>query len=255
KLPHITWCLTGPLAFLPLHAAGDHSKPGCALFDYAISSYTPNLTSLLASPADSIAISGIAAVGQASTPGLTPLPGTGAKLDCIRLRAGDSTSFARLEGDKATASNVLSAMERHSWVHLACHASQNRMTPTASAFHLHDSPLDLATITRKQLKYADLAFLSACQTATGDHELPEEAVHLAAGMIMSGYRRVIATMWSINDRDAPLVADKFYAYMLNDQTPSENKAAKALHHAIDCLRKDIGTNEFGRWAPYIHIGL
>ncbi|KAG9123185.1 hypothetical protein FRC07_000129 [Ceratobasidium sp. 392] len=255
QLPHITWCLTGPLAFLPLHAAGDYTKPGCTLFDYAISSYTPNLASLLASPADPAGFSGIVAVGQTSTPGLTPLPGTRAELDFISSKAGDTTSFTRLEGDSATTSAVLGAMEQYSWVHLACHASQNRLAPTASAFHLHDGPLDLATITRKQLKHADLAFLSACQTATGDDELPEEAVHLAAGMIMAGYRRVIATMWSIDDRDAPLVADRFYAYMLNDQMPSENKAAKALHHAIDCLRKDIGTNEFGRWAPYIHIGL
>ncbi|KAG9075179.1 hypothetical protein FRC06_010233 [Ceratobasidium sp. 370] len=254
-LPHITWCLTGPLAFLPLHAVGDYSRPGCALSDYAISSYTPNLSSLLARPPDPSASSGIAAVGQASTPGFDPLPGTRTELDRIKLQANEIMQFTRLEGNNATPSSVLAAMEQHSWVHLACHASQDPKKPTASAFHLHNGPLSLSTITQKQLKHADLAFLSACQTATGDPELPEEAVHLAAGMIMAGYRRVIATMWSIHDMDAPLVADKFYAYMLDDRMPNTNKAAKALHYAVGCLQVDSGVKEFTRWAPFIHIGL
>ncbi|KAG9074224.1 hypothetical protein FRC06_010831 [Ceratobasidium sp. 370] len=254
QLPHITWCLTGPLAFLPVHAAGDYSTPGCALFDYAISSYTPNLACLLAPPLEATLFSGSTAVGQTATPGFSPLPGTEAELDQISLRLNNIMPFTRLEGEKATASAVLAAMEQHSWVHLACHASQDPKKPTASAFHLHDGPLDLATITRKQLKHADLAFLSACQTATGDHDLPDEAVHLAAGMIMAGYRRVIATMWSIDDKDAPLVADRFYAYMLDESMPNRNKAAKALHHAVGHLRAEVGVKEFARWVPYIHIG-
>ncbi|KAG8742791.1 hypothetical protein FRC10_000901 [Ceratobasidium sp. 414] len=254
QLPHITWCLTGPLAFLPLHAAGDYSTPGCTLFDYAISSYTPNLASLLVPPLDFTLFSGSAAVGQTATPGFSPLPGTEAELGHISLRLNSAMPFTRLEGEKATASAVLAAMEQHSWVHLACHASQDPKKPTASAFHLHDGPLDLATITRKRLKHADLAFLSACQTATGDHDLPDEAVHLAAGMIMAGYRRVIATMWSIEDKDAPLVADRFYEYMLDESVPNRNKAAKALHYAVGSLRAEVGVKEFARWAPYIHIG-
>ncbi|KAG8702823.1 hypothetical protein FRC08_003222 [Ceratobasidium sp. 394] len=254
QLPHITWCLTGPLAFLPLHAAGDYNTSGSALFDYAISSYTPNLTSLLAPPPDPTLFSGGAAIGQMATPGFSPLPGIGAELDYIDLRLNGHMPFTRLEGEQATASAVLAAMEQHSWMHLACHASQDPKKPTASAFHLYDGPLDLATITRKRLTNADLAFLSACQTATGDHDLPEEAVHLAAGMIMAGYRRVIATMWSIEDKDAPLVADRFYAYMLDESMPNTNKAAKALHHAVGCLRGEVGVKEFARWAPYIHIG-
>ncbi|KAG9127028.1 hypothetical protein FRC07_000955 [Ceratobasidium sp. 392] len=215
ELPHITWCPTGPLTFLPLHAAGDHESPGRALLDYAVSSYTPNLTSLLVAPLTKAASSGLAAVGQSATHGLKPLPNTGPELDQIGLLANRIMPFTRLDGQHATSQAVLDAMERHSWVHLACHASQNPNQPTASAFHIHDGPLDLATITRKQLKNADLAFLSACQTATGDYALPEESMHLAAGMIMAGYRRVIATMWSIEDEDAPLVVLVVSARKLN----------------------------------------
>ncbi|KAG8773021.1 hypothetical protein FRC12_002774 [Ceratobasidium sp. 428] len=255
ELPHITWCPTGPLAFLPLHAAGDYDNPGCTLFDRVISSYAPNLSSLLVPPINQTTTSSLAAIGQSTAQGFTLLPNTRLELDQIEQFTNSFMSFTRLEGESATSMAALDAMEQHSWVHLACHASQNPMQPTASAFHLHDGPLDLATITRKQLKHADLAFLSACQTATGDHALPEEAVHLAAGMIMAGYRRVIATMWSIEDKDAPFVAGKFYAYMLDQNQPSENKAARALHYAVRSLHQNIGVGEFSRWAPYIHIGL
>ncbi|KAG9102862.1 hypothetical protein FRC06_000926 [Ceratobasidium sp. 370] len=253
-LPHITWCTTGPLSFLPLHAAGDYNTPDQLLFRYAISSFTPNLSALLTRPADPAAFSGILAISQASTPGFRPLPGTTAELDRVARQAGDSR-LTRLDGREATCSTVLAAMDEHSWVHFACHASQNSVKPTASAFHLHDGPLDLASITRKQLKHADLAFLSACQTATGDKELSEEAVHLAAGMIMAGYRTVIATMWSIEDKDAPIVAEKFYAYMLNGEAPNQRKAAKALHYAMGYLRDRIGVKEFERWTPYVHLGV
>ncbi|KAG9090181.1 hypothetical protein FRC06_001187 [Ceratobasidium sp. 370] len=253
-LPHITWCTTGPLSFLPLHAAGDYSVANCSLFDYAVSSYTPTLSALLVPPATRTECPHILAIGQAHTPGCRPLPGTVLEIDQICTTIGD-TQATRLEGDRATAEAVLSGLETHSWVHFACHASQNAAKPTASAFQLHDGPLDLETITKKQLKHADLAFLSACQTATGDENLPEEVVHLAAGMIMAGFRRVVATMWSIDDEDAPLVAEKFYAYMLDEGIPDEAKAARALHHAVSCLRDRIGVSNLGRWAPYVHIGL
>ncbi|KAG9099137.1 hypothetical protein FS749_002040 [Ceratobasidium sp. UAMH 11750] len=253
-LPHITWCTTGPLSFLPLHAAGDYNTPDQSLFRYAVSSFTPNLSTLLTRSADPPAFSGILAISQACTPGLQSLPGTVAELNHIAKQAG-SARFTRLDGREATCSAVLAAMDEHSWTHFACHASQNTTKPTASAFHLHDGPLDLAAIMRKQLKQADLAFLSACQTAKGDKELSEEAVHLAAGMIMAGYRTVIATMWSINDGDAPIVAERFYAYMLDGEAPNEQKAAKALHNAVGYLRDRIGVKQFERWAPYVHLGV
>ncbi|KAJ2930106.1 hypothetical protein H1R20_g6978, partial [Candolleomyces eurysporus] len=70
---------------------------------------------------------------------------------------------------------------------------------------------------QKDLKNADLAFLSACQTSAGEQKLSEEAVHLAAGMLAAGYRRVVATMWAIGDRHAPEVAKDFYDYLFAHQ--------------------------------------
>jgi CHAT domain-containing protein len=254
ELPHITWCTTGPLAFLPIHAAGQYDRPNEKISDYAISSYTPSLSTLLDHSREPADFRGILAIGQVHTAGHTPLPGTAVELDAIRKQASNQR-FTQLDGEKATIAATLEAMEEHSWVHLACHASQNTDDPTKSAFHVHDGALDLGTIRNKSIKNAGLAFLSACQTATGDEGLPEEAVHLAAGMVMAGYPSVIATMWSIHDSDAPLVAENVYKQLLEGAVPDTRKAALALHSAVGCLRDKVGVNAFSRWVPYIHMGV
>ena len=185
---------------------------------------------------------------------MTELPGTMAELDSIQEKFR-GLAFAQLNSDLATPVAVLAGMEQHSWVHLACHAKQNAMSPMQSAFYLHGGTLELAAITQKQLKNADLAFLSACETATGDKKLAEEAVHLAAGMLMAGYRTVIATMWSIGDNDAPLIAEKVYEHLLEGGEPDARRAAVAVHKATECLRAKVGVEAFAKWVPYIHIGL
>jgi CHAT domain-containing protein len=45
------------------------------------------------------------------------------------------------------------------------------------------------------LKGAYLAFLGACETAKGDREQSDQAIHLAATMLFVGFKSVVATMW------------------------------------------------------------
>ncbi|CAE6478803.1 unnamed protein product [Rhizoctonia solani] len=254
-LPHITWCPTGALSFLPLHAAGNYSQPRSKVFDYAISSYTPTLTALLNHTQISLnSDCRVLGIGQANTPRRSPLPGTVEELTCLRAHVQGKAIYSQLVDDQATTTAVLDAMEQHDWVHLACHAHQNVEDPTKSGFFLHDGTLDLASINRRSFKNKGLAFLSACQTARGDEKLPDEAVHLASGMLMAGYPSVIATMWSVSDQDAPLVADKVYAQLVKEGKVGNGEAGRALHNAVAALREGVGEKEFGRWVPYIHIG-
>ncbi|KAG8711760.1 hypothetical protein FRC11_001919, partial [Ceratobasidium sp. 423] len=245
QLPHITWCTTGPLSSLPLHAAGIYSTPRDCLSDYAVSSYVPSLTALLASSSTPLPISAsILAVGQESTPGHQPLPGTVDELAFVRKHAGETTPCAQLTGSEATTATVLDAMERYTCVHLACHAHQSVGDPTESGFFLHDGMLDLASIMQRSFKNKGLAFLSACQTAMGDEKMPDETVHLASGMLTAGYPSVIATMWSVWDKDAPFVADKVYSKLLKDGKMDFRDSARALHFAVVELRKNIGDENF-----------
>ncbi|CAE6521466.1 unnamed protein product [Rhizoctonia solani] len=254
-LPHITWCTTGALSFLPLHASGYYDRPQAKLADYAISSYTPTLSTLLFATTSSCdAPCGILAVGQESTPGKTTLPGTKIELDNIRKHVHGTLVFSQLDDSRATTQAVLSEMKRHGWVHLACHAYQNIQHPTKSGFFLHDGTLDLEQIARVSFQSRGLAFLSACQTATGDKELPDEVMHLASGMLIAGYSNVIATMWSIIDEDAPLIANDVYARLLGGGRMDAGGSARALHQAVGALREKVGDRAFYRWVPYIHMG-
>jgi CHAT domain-containing protein len=153
-------------------------------------------------------------------------------------------------------------VHRYPFAHLACHGLQDPDDPTKSAFALHDGQLRLSQLmTSKSTHHAELAFLSACQTATGDARLPEEAVHLAGGMLSVGYKAVIGTMWSIGDQDAPLVADEVYRRLKESMEQKEDKpggklnTAYALHEAVKRLREEVGETSFLRWAPFVHFGL
>jgi len=164
-----------------------------------------------------------------------------------------------LEGEVATVSRVKLEMESHSSIHFACHASQNIENPLKSGFYLHDGRLELAEIMRRKIDHCTFAFLSACQTSTGDERLSEEAVHLAAGMLAVGYRGVVATMWSIKDQYGPVVAEGFYRYLIEKGGTAgldTAGAAHGLHHTIQGIRNTLGNTEEGllTWVPYVHFG-
>ncbi|TDL21763.1 TPR-like protein [Rickenella mellea] len=260
KYLRITWCPTGPLAFLPIHAAGLYNDDGTSstsLPDIAISSYTPTLTALLrnsqrATP-DRSKFKFLAVI-QPNTPGVAALPSTLEELEVIRKHVPNSSVHV-LEGVRATIAEVASGMDGCSWVHLACHGVQDTSHPMGSGLLLQNGRLELSKIIQKRLDHAEFAFLSACQTATGDVARPEEAIHLAAGMLLAGYRGVVATMWSIRDDDAPFVADKVYTRLLDVGQPNGANGAEALQLAIRQLREKSGGCTFSSWVPFIYMGV
>ncbi|KAI0825519.1 CHAT domain-containing protein [Irpex lacteus] len=257
KLPHITWCPTGPLAFLPLHAAGIYyanGPPSKTVMDFAVSSYTPTLEALLKPHATVHETPRVLVVSQPATPYCSAIPGTTTEAGIVMSLTGELTQV--LEDTDGIIDIVLEAMATHNWVHLACHGMQDRNNPIDSSFALYDKKLTLGTLMSKHLPNADLAVLSACQTATGDEKLVEEAVHLAAGMLTIGYKSVIGTMWSIYDDSAPVVMAQFYEVMMEQvRAGKELQPAYALHKATKVLRERYGVNDFVRWIPFVHFGL
>lgn len=191
-------------------------------------------------------------VSQPMTPGLSALPCTKVEIETIQHLCNDHLSLYWLNDKDATRDAVLNSMRSSNWIHLACHGTQNG---TESAFHLADGQLTLQDIMKNSLPRAEFAVLSACQTAMGDETLPEEAIHLAAGMLMAGYRSVVATMWSIDDDDGPIIAKGLYEYLMNDGGGDSTKAAYALHHAVGKLREKVGERNFAQWVPFIHLGI
>ncbi|KAA1470070.1 hypothetical protein DENSPDRAFT_870713 [Dentipellis sp. KUC8613] len=261
-LPRIIWCPTGPFSFLPIHAAGlyHRTEPGHRVSDYAISSYTTTITALLQNPVlPSASVPSLLAVSQPNTPNLTALPETEVEIRAIQ-ECIQPVHLEWLNGPDATVEQTRAQISQSSWIHLACHATQHPTDPLKSAICLYDGRLELGDIIRESHAHAEFAFLSACQTSAGDEKLSDEAVHLAAGMQMAGYRSVVATMWSISDKDGPPLASDFYRRMF-EARPECTRAARALHDAVAKLRDDTRSQSgvtdewFLRWVPFIHLGI
>ncbi|KAJ7464032.1 CHAT domain-containing protein [Mycena latifolia] len=262
SLQRVWWCPTGPLTLLPIHAAGLYGEDesfGSKISDFIISSYAPSLTALIQSfrtKYESPYRDQLLIISQPAAMGQSPLPGAAKEQKIIQLHAKDKMHVLHLESDMATVDGVQKGMAESSWVHFACHGVQDLANPTNSALLLAGSSrLTLSDIIQLSLPHADLAFLSACQTATGDRALQEESVHLAAGMLLAGYRGVIATMWSIADIEATQIAGDVYENLFQTSPPDPTRAAEALHLAVKKLREEYkGRNPFV-WVPYIHVGV
>ncbi|MGW3668927.1 CHAT domain-containing protein [Streptomyces sp. NPDC005141] len=278
--PRVWWCLTGPASVLPLHAAGRHPRtmPQYSAMGEAaaithsvvgrvVSSYTSTLTTLIrtrARPAPDrvrqLAVGVSAAPSYAASAGA--LPAVPVELQAVAGHLSTPEFATHLLDLTATRQSVLEALPDHTWLHLSCHGIQHPTDASRSAFLLYDQPLILADLATLDLREADLAFLAACQTATGDLRLLDEALHLAAVLQLIGYRQVLATLWSISDAAAPAMADIVYAHLSHPDPdepgctdrPEAARAPYALHHAVTRLRQ-ICPGEPLLWAPYIHLGI
>ena len=197
----------------------------------------------------------ILSIIQSNTPHQSPLPCASEELVKIAKRATDAnvTSLS-FEGDEATVDKVLSELPKYSVVHFACHGAQDLRDPLNSGLILHDNRLPLSKLMHTQLPNAQLAFLSACETAQGAVQHADEAVHVAAGMLATGFRDVIGTMWTIHDSSAPIVADLVYKEVLEDGKLLVDKIPLALHRAIEHLRNERPDDDFMSWIPFIHLG-
>jgi CHAT domain-containing protein len=87
---------------------------------------------------------------------------------------------------KGTVAAVCEGMKTHSWVHLAFHGIQD--SPN-SAFSLDDGKLKLSTLMTQSLPCVELAFLSACKTASGDQELCEVSAYPWRQRVLERWRR------------------------------------------------------------------
>ncbi|MFD9195007.1 CHAT domain-containing protein [Streptomyces phaeochromogenes] len=246
------WCPTGPLALLPLHAAQHETDTGATgVLDRVVPSYTPTLRALhrrRGGPDTTAADRGrLLIVSMPNTPGHPDLHHVTEEADATvrRLAVGPLT---RLDSKNATLAKVRAALLDATSVHLACHGQQRPHDPARSGVVLHDGTLTVVDIAQLQLQNAELCFLSACSTATGSPQLPDESIHLAAALQLAGFRHTVATLWYVRDDIAARASDHFYSQLAHNGTAPDATAA-----AVRQLR-DSHPFEPSLWAGLIHIG-
>jgi CHAT domain-containing protein len=205
--PRLHWCPTGRLALLPVHAAGIYDGPAhlqvcCA--DYVVSSYTPTLTTLLRAQKAAKPLQKefshivLVAEKEPGEPHLQVIDHVDVEVDIIAATVSSSCihKLDQLVGN-TTISGTCEAMQNANIVHLACHGIQDSTDVLQSGFCLGDGRMTISKLMQLKLDKAFLAFLSACETAKGDVDQPDQVMHLAAAMIFTGFKTVIATMWYV----------------------------------------------------------
>ncbi|MFF9347560.1 CHAT domain-containing protein [Streptomyces sp. NPDC014734] len=259
--PRLWWCPTGALGLLPLHAAGVYPRAGGGparpgpevpgLLDRAVCSYAPTLRALVAArnrPAPGTP--GLLGVAVPGAPGMTALRHAVPEVGSLREEFPTMTA---LVGPRATRESVLEQLQCHSRLHFAGHGSQYSLA--GGALHCTDAAISLRDVTALRLSGAELAFLSACETARGITDLADEFAHLAGGLNIAGFSHVIATQWTISDLRAPQVARDFYRALRRRPLPDGRPlpAAAALRTAVLHLRAARPESP-ALWAPYLHTG-
>ncbi|TFK67996.1 hypothetical protein BDN72DRAFT_769974 [Pluteus cervinus] len=264
KLPRIWWCPSGLLEMFPLHAAGLYQDGnGDNIMNYVVSSYIPSSDLISHVTRDQKTPKPKPRFLTVANPTGCGLPGTDVELETIRKHLTNAGPITELTRASATPDAVKQELQTATWAHFACHGVQvevediNGPGPTSCLFLANYTRLTLLEISKLKLPQAQLAFLSACDTAQERPACTGESVHIAAGMLVAGFRSVIGTMWKISDEYAPELADLFYQKMFegvhaHGQVPDYRRSAYALHDAVKALRQR-GV-DFKVWVPFLHYG-
>lgn len=123
---------------------------------------------------------------------------------------------------------------------LSCYDAQGR--PQDGFLRLHDIyGLDLN---------AELVVLSACETALGKQVRGEGLIGLTRGFMHAGAARVVASLWSVDDRATAELMKRFYHRMLVDKLPP----SAALRQAqLSLLATDLWKTPY-YWAAFSFQG-
>ncbi|GAA3951884.1 CHAT domain-containing protein [Actinoplanes auranticolor] len=259
----VWWCTVGPVALLPLHAAGIHPRTRAQAIaaddadgvpERVISSYALTLSALRrARLAEAPTAVRQLAIGVPDAAGQRELPAVAQEITLLGRYLPEPHRATHLVGDGARWQAAVDELPRHNWLHISSHGVRHDEDTSLSAFLLHDRPLTLRDIAALHLRGADLAYLAACQTASGGGRLLDEGLHLTAALQFVGYRHVLGTMWNVADALGPAMAQIIYEHLTQGGAPDSSRAAFALHEATRILRQRW-PDEPMLWGPYVHFG-
>jgi CHAT domain-containing protein len=157
------------------------------------------------------------------------LPFTRQEADQI-LAVAPSASNLKLLDFRANRSLVTSGeLSKYRYIHFATHGylDSSRADLSAIVLSLVDekgNPEDgfLRALDLYNLNLpAELVVLSACETGLGKDVKGEGLVGLTRGFMYAGARRVIVSLWNVNDKATALLMERVYAGMLKThKTPA-----------------------------------
>lgn len=143
-------------------------------------------------------------------------------------------------------------------IHLATHGVLDNRQPLYSHLLLtkttgdveNDGLLEAREIMNLQLR-ADLAVLSACETANGRISPGEGVTGMSWAFFMAGTRSLLVSQWKVNSASTSQLMSNFYEAFRQRESTTK---ASALKSASLKLLKHPSTRHPFYWAAFVLIG-
>jgi CHAT domain-containing protein len=250
------------------------------LIEDAAISYAPSLTVLReitkrrknqamdAAPATLLALGNpLLGQGTISRAGLTlrgekldPLPEAEQEVKTLGQLYGASRSKVYI-GPEAREDRVKSEAGRARILHFATHGMLNNASPMYSHLALaggganEDGLLEAWELMQLNL-HADLAVLSACETARGRIGAGEGMIGLSWAMFIAGVPAVVVSQWKVESAGTRDLMVDFHRALISPPGVGKAKPTKteALRQAALKLMKNPETNHPFYWAGFVLVG-
>jgi CHAT domain-containing protein len=243
----------GPLCYLPFGA----------LFDQAVAMTPSGTTHALLLREDRERGTGILALGAPDYAGASQAAQAiyyrGRKLGALpksrdEVEAIGTRKLLGADASEAGFRQALPSSKRWRAVHFACHGLVNIEKPMLSSLALSragedDGFLTALEVLRTRIP-ADLAVLSACETATGKIVKGEGIVGLTRAFMFAGAPRVICSLWKVDDEATQALMIKYYELWNGGLG-----AAEALRKSQQHVRSQAKWSHPYYWAAWVLWGL
>lgn len=139
-----------------------------------------------------------------------------------------------LEGQRATATQLLERLPSSRVIHIAAHGINNGVYPLLSRLVLAAEPNDLDSLSVRDLLQAarldegTLVVLAACSTVGQAAIRGEGAIGMAWGFLAAGASTVIATLWDVDDTGVTPIMVDMHRRMIAGAAPQDALRAAQL---------------------------
>jgi CHAT domain-containing protein/Tfp pilus assembly protein PilF len=192
---------------------------------------------------------------------LCPLPEAEVEVQSIAGAFGLSKRKL-LIGKSATEEAFKRTASAYSVIHLATHGLLDNRNPLYSHLRLtktdgdveNDGLLEAREIMNMNL-HADLAVLSACETANGRVSPGEGVIGMSWAFLAAGTRSVVVSQWKVNSASTSILMANFYrTWARKPNLVSSGKYSTALRqNALRMIKSDRYRHPF-YWSGFVLIG-
>jgi len=153
------------------------------------------------------------------------------------------------KNEQATLSKFIAEALHYNIIHLSTHADAGR-DGHLPQIRFSDTIMLLPELYTLHLS-ADLAVLSACETALGKDAKGEGVMSLARGFTYAGVPRLVTSLWNVNDAATANLMTDFYQHLKAD-LPTHQALHEAKLNYLNTAPQTSRSPYF--WAGFVHIG-